>query len=127
MSQSVAVIDRTYLRPSQKTLYKLIVEKLATGESISIGEAKHIWLTQVHAKHRFIDGKPTRTDYYVPDGEGYYTSRQVIMTEEEILTTSFMWLTSNIGILVVRGYLKVIPMIDVKQLETTSEPKGLHE
>ena len=27
-----------------------------------------------------------------------------------------MWLTSNIGLLVIRGYLKVIPQIDVKKL-----------
>lgn len=116
MSKGVSVVSRHSLRKGQASLYDLIVEKIKTGDKVSIDEAREIWLTKV-ARH-VEEGIPYRTDYYANmferDGKTYFTSSLVPMTEDEIQFTVLNWLMKNIGVLVIRGYLKVVPMVELQ-------------
>lgn len=115
---SVPVVSKSYLRKGQSSLYELIVQKLDTEEKITLVEAKNIWLKDVHTKQ--YNGVPYRTDHYaerVYDEKGEfrgYTCKDVPMTEEEIDFSVMNWLCKNLGVLVIRGYLEVIPMIELK-------------
>lgn len=111
---AVAVVSRSALRPGQAHLYDLIVEKLDSGEKISIQEAEHIWRTKVCRK--MVDGVPHRTLYgYWENGEWKPWAKDIPMTDDDITFAVLDWLTRNIGLLVIRGYLKVIPMIELEK------------
>jgi hypothetical protein len=126
VNSGVSVLKLTHLRPGQRKLYELIANKLTTGDSVTLNEAKAIWLSRVHS-NKTKDGHPLRWDYY---GNPHYDEAGNItgyhgelkrMTEQEITFNVLNWLTSTIGILVIRGYLKVIPMIEVAPQELYSE------
>lgn len=120
MSKSVAVIDKSSVppavlsTPAQIDLYKLIVGKLDSGDKITLEEAKHIWLHKVHRDwNKDKDGHPMSYGYVWSDVSRDFSYERHRMTESEITLTVLNWLTRNIGLLVVKGALKVIPMIDV--------------
>lgn len=120
MGKGVAIVRKTGLRRGQESLYRLIVEKLKTGDAITLKEAKNIWLHEVHNDHMWQGDKPVHYDYSVPvrDEAGEltgWTTKLVPYTEEEMLRNSMLWLTSNIGLLVIKGYLKVIPQIKLDE------------
>lgn len=111
----VLAVSRTSLRKGQASLYDLLAAKLKSGEAVTIKEARGIWLTKVCRK--MYGGVPHRTDYYAEkilnergDIVGWH-AKDVPMTDEEVMFTVMNWLTKNIGILVIRGYLKAIPMV----------------
>lgn len=131
MVKSVAVIDKSSMPPSvlttpaQVDLYKLIVGKLNSTDKITLDEAKHIWLNKVHRVWmKDKDGHPMANGYYWDDIEERWIDNKHRMTEYEINFTVINWLTRNIGLLVIKGALKVIPMIDVEAL---SPPKALED
>jgi hypothetical protein len=111
--KTLSIVEKGVLRPGQLGLYKLIVEKIETNATLNIDEAEHIWLTKVHRDVR--DGIPYRTDYYLLESSSWRDA-QVPMDRWEIDFAVMNWLMKNIGLLVLRGYLKVIPMVELKKL-----------
>lgn len=118
MESSVTIVNKSSLRPGQRRLYELIVEKLNRNDPVTLKEATDIWLSRVHGDVR--DGVPYYWDYYAgryeENGQVYYRGATKPMTDWHIQARVLDWLMKNIGLLVIRGYLKVIPMIDVKKL-----------
>lgn len=114
---AVSVVNKSPLRPGQLSLYELIVKKLEKQDTLTLDEAEHIWKTKVHGN--MIDGKPYRTDYYLWETRSWNDS-QVPMQRFEIEFAVMNWLMKNIGLLVIRGYLKVIPTISLKELKETT-------
>jgi hypothetical protein len=112
-SPGVAVVSRRNLRRGQASLYDLIVSKLDTGERITLDEAENIWRTKVC--RNMLKGVPHSYRFYpAEDGTNNWYGRYDPMSRDEITFTVLNWLTKNIGILVIRGYLKVIPMIELE-------------
>lgn len=120
------VVSRRGMRKGQASLFDLITEKLATNQSVTLAEARNIWVEQV-CMH-LIDGKPHgyRLHYGSPahDGTGTligYGTKLQPLSQEEIDFNTMNWLTKNIGLLVMRGYLKVIPQIQLEAGEAAKE------
>jgi hypothetical protein len=105
----VIAVSRTSLRRGQAALYDLLAVKIKTGKPVTIKEARNIWLEKVC--QNMIDGKPHRGIWYAV--EGGERQKFVPMSPEEINFSVLNWLTKNIGILVMRGYLQVIPMVEL--------------
>ena len=105
------------LRPSsrlskaQKALYPLICKKLKTNTPITYKEAKKIYLTK--ACQQIVDGVPHHWNYWWRNEDGEMVGRYEPLQEDEIRARVFLWLTQNIGALVLRGYLKIIPQIEL--------------
>lgn len=108
----VLSVSRSTLRKGQASLYDLVVAKLKDGEPITFEEAHKIWFTQVCRNMR--NGVPHRTQYgYWEDGEWHGNARDIPMTDLDIKFAVLDWLTRNLGLLVMRGYLKAIPMVNL--------------
>jgi hypothetical protein len=137
MSGSVTVVGKVNMRPAQKSLYELICRKLHSGDAITISEAKDIWLRQVHSNWKWSDGKPTHyvsVPRYKEDGKfDYWTTELQPFKHEEMLKTVLLWLTHNIGMMVIKGHLKVIPQIEINDIrelpptDTTLPKQSLKE
>jgi hypothetical protein len=109
----VLAVSRSTLRKSQAKLYDLLVEKLNSGDAVTLKELREIWYN--HACRNKIDGVPHRTQwgYWGTDGEWHGNARDIPMTDKEIDFTAMDWGIRTIGILVIRGYLKAIPMVEL--------------
>ena len=119
--KALEVIKRKNLTDGQKSLYELVIKKLEKDEPILFLEAKDIYIQKVC--QNIINGVPqTRVyleeKYIKENGEegSRIVERMYPMWENELTQRVLMWLTGNIGTLVLKGYLKVIPTIDVKNL-----------
>lgn len=99
------------LRPAQESLYKLISQKLAENKSITYEEAQEIYFKQ--ACRDMYNGWPHTSWYMKRDGELEYHWERTPISEEGVKFIVFQWLTFNIGRLVVKGYLKIIPQIEL--------------
>lgn len=111
------VVSRLSLRPAQASLYDMIVQKLQNGMPITLEEAESIWREKIAYK-RTYNGVPHRTTYVLAkDGSNNWYAEEVPMTADEITFNVINWLTKNIGLLVMRGYLKVIPMVQLEPIK----------
>lgn len=113
MGNNLAIARKSDLRSQHQDLYRLIVDKLEKDERLTLTEAKEIWLQIPTSLYK--DGVPHRAEYQY-GGDGFYARVEVPMTADEVVERVLKWLTQSIGLLVVRGYLKVTPMLDVRQL-----------
>lgn len=105
------VVSRSTMRRSHAALYELLQKKIASGQTVTYKEAHKIWLNK--ACRNLVDGKPhswvTRYDH---ERDAW---RQVLepMSDDLVKLTVLNWLTRTIGVLVMKGYLKVIPMVEL--------------
>lgn len=108
-------VSRTTLRRGQAALYDLLAAKNKNKTTVTFEEAKHIWLTKVCRNN--YGGVPHRYDYFherIEKGdEVSWNGAYVPMTKIEINMAVMDWLVRTIGVLVMRGYLKVIPMVEL--------------
>lgn len=102
-------ISRRTLRKSQSALYELLDKKIAQGKPVTLVEARKIWVEK--SCRNVINGKPCMYRWRYDAETGKYRAELEVMTESEINFTVMDWLTRTIGILVMRGYLQIIPMI----------------
>lgn len=116
--KSLAIIKNHYLTQAQKHLYVLICEKLKNDEKLLFEETRNIWLTYAHRDMR--NGIPYFFNYWWRNSEDEMVGRNEPMNEEQINMSSSMWLTHNIGRLVLKGYLQVLPMIELKNIRIQS-------
>ena len=119
IEKALSIIRRPNLTRGQKDLYDLITIKLDAGKMIMYVEAKNIYIQKVCQQVR--NGIPYTwnawAEKYTDDkGEIQFKGAYQPMTDFELNQRVLLWLTSNIGALVLKGYLKVIPMIEIKRL-----------
>lgn len=119
MEQSLAIIRKPRLTKGQSTLLQLIIEKIDDSKPITFNEAKEIYLSKVCQIMR--EGVPMYYEHYAhktvkENGEIEWKGDFIPITDYQLTQYVLHWLVSNIGALVLKGHLKVIPMIEVKQL-----------
>ena len=107
----VLQVSRTSLRRSQAELYDLMVEKLKTGATVTYEEAHKIWLTK--ACRNVVNDKPHSWVWKYNHENQDYRSVLEPMSDDLIKMTVIGWLTRTIGVLVMKGYLKAIPMVQL--------------
>lgn len=105
----VLSVSRSTLRKSQASLYDLLVEKLYTGESVTYDEAYKIWIEK--ACRNVVGGKPYGYSWIFNHDKDKYECCLMPMSENTIKLTVTNWLMRNIGLLVIKGYIKAIPMV----------------
>lgn len=118
MNKSLAIIDKPkpIMTPAQDSLYRLIVGKLDSGAKLSLQEAREIWATKVARNVK--DGVVYGNNYPCYYGETHWEGDRHLPMPEDLITFNVLnWLTKNIGLMVIRGHLKVIPMLELKDLQ----------
>ena len=103
------VVSRSTLRRSQATLYDLLSKKAKNGTTVTYKEAHEIWLTK--ACRNVTDGKPYSWCWRYDHDKDAYRSVLEPMSDDLVKMVVLQWLTRNIGVLVMKGYLKVIPQV----------------
>lgn len=86
-----------------------IREKVATNSPLTLQEVVDMWVA-VGCKN-IRKGVPTRLEDMWVDGE--WKSDYVPMSDDIIKSYAKQWLMRNIGTFVIKGYLKVLPTIDL--------------
>lgn len=115
--KKIILLRRTRLSEGQKALFNLICKKLKNGNKLTMEESREIYIK--HACRTFSDGKPATYNYYwkvreenkdgtIKSWEGRYEK----MTNQYLSFVVLQWLTHNIGSLVLKEYLKVLPIIE---------------
>lgn len=99
------------LRPAQQDLYKLICQKLKENKPIEYDEAKKIYFEK--GCKNMINGWPHFSYSFWVEEEKRWQHKDIPFTEENVRCTVFTWLTFNIGRLVMKGALKIIPQIEL--------------
>lgn len=103
------------LTPAQKELYSLICERLKIDSSVNINDAIRIYREFVC--ENIVDGVPHLSQWqYDEKDKDKLVCVKTPMTDVHMRNRSVYWLVSSIGILVVRGYLKIIPTIDLNDI-----------
>lgn len=117
VNNSIAIHVKSELTYSQDRLYRLVVEKIGSKEAITYKEAEALWRSQWYLM--IDDDEPYRTAYDVPVGnpeDHTVTTRHVKLATDEIRERVILWLTTNLGMLIVKGYFEVIPMVKLEKL-----------
>lgn len=99
------------LSAAQQDLYTLVCEKLKVNKSITYEEAQKIYFEK--GCKIMKDGWP-HYFYQVQNNETkQWEDHSRPIHEDEVKYMTFNWLTFNIGKLVIKGYLKIIPQIEL--------------
>lgn len=109
--KALSIIKRPNLTGGQTDLYDLVVSKLKDDAPITFMEAKSIYLTKVCRDIR--NGIPYYWNAWKRNEAGETVGGAEPMTEYDLTRRVLLWITANIGALVLKGYLKVIPMIEL--------------
>lgn len=100
------------LTKAQTDLYSLICDKLATNKPLEYEEVKQIYISKACQQVR--DGKVYWYNYYHHKNEKDEWEGGVSFYSEDVVKNIvFCWLTFNIGKLVMKGALKIIPQIQL--------------
>lgn len=91
----------------QKELYELICKNLAANKPITYEEARSIYFSK--GCNVMQDGWPHWTFYDYETKTWHHRP----WSEEAVKYNTFNWLTNNIGRLVVKGALRIIPQIEL--------------
>ena len=105
------IVSRRTITKGQAALYDLTVERVAVQRAITLNEAVEIYSTKVC--RNFVNGKPAGYVWRFNDERDRYTAELEPLTEFELQQRSVQWLMNSIGSLVMKGYLKVTPMIEL--------------
>lgn len=105
------VVSRRAITKGQAALYDLTVERVAAQRAITLDEAVEIYSTKVC--RNYVNGKPAGYVWRFNDERDKYTAELEQLTEFELQQRSVQWLMNSIGSLVMKGYLKVTPMIEL--------------
>lgn len=119
------ISNKPNLTKGQKQLYLLVSIKLDLGTPITFEEARKIWVNLVCREVR--NGIPHYYNLYLnrleEDGEVKFKGGYEPMNDYMIASRTILWLTSNIGALVLKGYLKAIPTIEIYNLTRLNKLK----
>ena len=109
------ITKRPRLTEGQKVLYRLACNKLEREERIFFKEAKKLYFS--YGCREMRDGVPYYYNYYQRNEAGEIVGGFEPMSEYQIVNQVITWLTRNIGSLVLKGYLKIMPAIELKEIE----------
>lgn len=112
----LGVEKRPKLTKSQTILYTLILKKIDSGDPITFLEAKDVYVN--HACREVRNGIPQVYNCWWRNEKDEMVGRYQDMSDYEVTTRTMMWLTQNIGALVLKGCLKVIPQIEISELKS---------
>ena len=116
MKNEILYIEkRPKLTKSQTILYTLILKKIDSGDPITFLEAKDIYVN--HACREVRNGVPQVYNCWWKNEKDEIVGRYQDMSDYEVTTRTMLWLTQNIGSLVLKGCLKVIPQIEISELK----------
>jgi hypothetical protein len=104
-------VSRYALRKSHAALYDVLAKKIDEGSVVTYEEAHSIWLNK--ACRNVVNGKPHSWVWRYDQKTKRYTSILEPMSDDLIKFTVLNWLTRTIGVLVMKGYLKVIPQVQL--------------
>lgn len=108
---SIAIERNATLVKSQRMMYSLICEKIKNKERLRLLEVRDIWLNYSHKDTR--NGVPYYFNWWWRDETDKMVGRYEPMNEEQITIAMTMFLTNTIGRLVLKGYLRVIPELEL--------------
>lgn len=98
---------RQSFRGQQENLYKLICQKTKENQSLKLSELIGLYKEASYWKDLKI------TVHYYENNQWHSKRRD--MTDKEIIITVQKWFFSNLGYLVRKGYLKVLPIINLEE------------
>lgn len=111
--QALVLKKRANLTKGQHVLYGLICKKLETNDVILLQEIKDIY---VHYACREVrNGVPYTYNFWWKKENEQWLGRYEPMTSEQVTLWSLKWITQNIGSLVLKGYLKVLPQLQLTE------------
>lgn len=105
------VVSRRSITKGQAALYDLTTERVANNTAITLDEAVEIYSTKVC--RNFVKGKPAGYVWHYDHARGKYTAELEPLGEYELNQRAITWLMQSIGSMVMKGYLKVTPMIEL--------------
>lgn len=98
-------------------LYANLVKHNKQNSPLLFEEAKRMYLN--HGCRDVRNGIPYTYDYWMKDSKGERSGGYVPMSENEIKIYATHWIMHNIGALVLKGYLKVLPQIEFGKIKLT--------
>lgn len=107
---------RPKLNKGQLKLYTVILVKLEADEPIYIEEARQMWIDYVAKEVK--DGVPRYWNFWWENEKGERVGRWQPMDEWSISNASTQWLLRSLGALILKGYLKIIPQVQLKELKS---------
>ncbi len=111
MQNYLAIQRRKKLTTQQSELLKLMLEKVDKNETLKFDEVKNLWINYVA---NISDGKPVYFEYYHhKDEDGEWRGGYSPLLDYCVDMRVNQWLTLNIGSLVIKGYLKIIPNMEM--------------
>ena len=118
--KSLSISRRPYLTKGQTNLYALIVKKISENKSVNIQDAKDLYLA--YGCKEIRGGVPCTFNYWanhytLPDGTTGYKGAYEPMPQSMIERYATLWIMTNIGSLVIKGYLKIIPQIEFGKIQ----------
>jgi len=114
--EEIVIYKKPKMTKGQVRLYTVLLKKIKTNDPITFEEAKEIYIGWGCREVR--GGVPHSYNPWWKDNNGVERGRWEPLNEWEVATRTMLWLTSNIGALVLKGYLKVIPQIELKELKS---------
>ena len=107
----LAIERSTRLSVAQKKLFELVCVKTQKIERLKMSEIYDIWLNYSHRDVR--KGVPYFWAWYWRNEKDEMVGKDMPMDKDQIKVASTMFLTHNLGSLVLKGYLTVIPELDL--------------
>jgi len=109
------VTTKPRLRKGQAALYELILKQTKNDKPILYSDALHIWINLV--SRNVINGHPHYFNIWHHKNEkDEWVAGYTPYSQEQIRQALLVWVMNTIGGLVFKGYLKVIPQIELAEL-----------
>lgn len=101
--KALSLLRRPNLTKGQKSLYRLVCQKLKDDEMIMFNEAKDIWMTNIAKTIK--NGVPYYWNSWKRNEKDETVGGYDPMNEWQVTQYVLIWLTHNIGSLVLKGFL----------------------
>lgn len=109
------VVSKPTINSAQKILYKTIVRKLQNDEALSIDETVSLWKDCVC--QNLIKGIPHYFDPFTFNSKTNEMGSLIPLTQSQVRGRAVHWLMHGIGALIVKGYIDILPKINVKDID----------
>lgn len=100
----------------QAKLYALILKKVKNNEAITYEEAKSLYIR--FACREVKKGVPQFWNMWWRNDKDEMVGRWQPVSEHELNMRITQWIMTNIGSLVLKGYLQVLPTISFKEIKS---------
>lgn len=111
VNKSLSIVKNPRLTRGQTELYSIICGKIKDNDKLKFEEARRIYIGFVN--RNMINGIPHSYQY---DWESKQF-KLLPMTDDYLNFVVLTWLTQNLGALILKGYLTVLPAVDLNLLK----------